>query len=113
MNKSKLAIIWLSVDKQAAIDMALLYARDSLLNGWWKEIELILWGPSVQAAAESEAVQTELLILQQLGVQIRACRACAVRYGVVRRLLDLGYAVDGMGEHLTALLANCDPVLLI
>ena len=33
-NEKKLVIVWLSVDKQAAIDMALLYARDSLINGW-------------------------------------------------------------------------------
>lgn len=49
-NEKKLVIVWLSVDKQAAIDMALLYARDSLINGWWNQIELILWGPSVESA---------------------------------------------------------------
>lgn len=113
MNDKKLAIVWLSVDKRAAIDMALLYARDSLLNGWWKQIELILWGPSVQEAAESVAVQGELAILQNLGIPIRACMACAVRYGVSQQLLDLGYEVSGMGEHLTELLAGDDPVLLI
>lgn len=49
--------------------MALLYARDSLVNGWWNQIELILWGPSVESAAESEAVQQELALLQNLGVR--------------------------------------------
>ena len=113
MNDKQLAIIWISVDKRAAIDMALLYARDSLLNGWWKHVELILWGPSVQEAAESTAVQSELAILQNLGVPIRVCMACAVRYGVSQKLLDLGYEVHGMGEHLTELLAGGQPVLLI
>lgn len=113
MNEKKLAIIWISVDKRAAIDMALLYARDSLLNGWWKQVELILWGPSVQAAAESGDVQGELEILQNLGVPILVCQACAVRYGVARQLTELGYEVKGMGEHLTELLAGSDPVMLI
>lgn len=113
MNEKKLAIVWISVDRRAAIDMALLYARDSLLNGWWKEVELILWGPAVEAAAESEDVQGELQILQNLGVPILVCMACAVRYGVARRLTELGYEVKGMGEHLTELLAGDGPVLLI
>ncbi len=113
MNEKKLAIVWISVDKRAAIDMALLYARDSLLNGWWKQVELILWGPSVQAAAESQDVQGELEILQNLGVPIRVCMACAVRYGVARQLTDMGYEVKGMGEHLTELLAGNEPVMLI
>ena len=113
LNNNKLAIVWISVDKRAAIDMALLYARDSLINGWWKNVELILWGPSVQEAAESAAVQNELAILQNLGVPIRVCMACAVRYGVSQKLLDLGYEVSGMGEHLTELLAGSQPLLLI
>lgn len=113
MNEKTLAIVWISVDKRAAIDMALLYARDSLLNGWWKQVELIVWGPSVQAAAEDEDVQNELAILQNLGVPIRVCMACAVRYGVARKLSDMGYEVKGMGEHLTELLAGNDPVMLI
>lgn len=116
MNESdqkKLAIIWLSVDKQAAIDMALLYARDSLLNGWWQQVELILWGPSVQMAAESEALQQELELLRNVGVEIKVCLACAVRYGVSRQLSDRGYEVRGMGEHLTELLAGSHPVLVI
>ncbi|MFV0497309.1 MAG: DsrE family protein [Candidatus Fimivivens sp.] len=113
MNKKKLAIVWISVDKRAAIDMALLYARDSLINGWWKQVELILWGPSVQSAAESKDVQGELELLQGLGIPIRVCMACAVRYGVANQLMALGYEVKGMGEHLTELLAGNEPVMLI
>lgn len=113
MKHSKLIIVWLSVDKQAAIDMALLYARDSLLNGWWSEVELILWGPPVEAAAQSEAVQTELALLRHVGAQISVCLACAVRYGVSQKLHDLGFDVRGMGEHLTECLQNDAPVLFI
>ena len=112
-NEKKLVIVWLSVDKQAAIDMALLYARDSRLNGGWNQIELILWGPSVESAAESEAVQQELALLQNLGVQIGICLACAVRYGVSQKLSDLGFEVRGMGEHLTDLLKSSNPVFVV
>lgn len=113
MNNNKLTIVWLSVDKQAAIDMALLYARDSILNGWWREIELILWGPTVETAAENDAVKQEIEILSSLGADIKACYSCAARYGTVEKLRAMNVEVDGMGEHLTALLASKAPLLLI
>lgn len=113
MNRTKLAIVWLSADKRAAADMALLYARDCLINNWFCEVELILWGPVVDIAATDEAIQTELAILKNLGGKISVCKACALRYGVAQRLSDLGYKVDGMGEHLTTLLTCKIPLLLI
>lgn len=105
--------MWLSADKRAAADMALLYARDSLLNGWFDEVQLILWGPTVQTAAEDRDIQTEFELLRHLGCEIKACKACAIRYGVVKRLSELGITVDGMGEELTKLLRSCEPLMLI
>jgi hypothetical protein len=113
LKQNKLVIVWLSVDKQAAIDMALLYARDSLINGWWGEVELILWGPPVESAAQSQPLQLHLEVLRHLGVHISICLACAVRYGVSQKLHDLGFDVRGMGEHLTECLQGDTPVLFI
>ena len=113
MKANKLVIVWLSADKQAAIDMAMLYARDSIINRWWSEVELVLWGPSVEAAAESEAVQGELSILMNIGVGVAACQACALRYGVIGKLKDLGIEVRGMSEQLTEYLRNNFPVIFI
>ncbi len=92
--------------------MAMLYARDSLLQGWWREVELILWGPSVEAAAENEALQTELSLMQGVGVKISVCLACALRYGVVQKLRDLGLDVNGMGECLTGYLQSDDAAVI-
>ncbi|MEG2174512.1 MAG: DsrE family protein [Oscillospiraceae bacterium] len=113
MDKDRLVIVWLSVDKQAALDMAMLYARDGLLQGWWKQVELILWGPSVEMAAENDAIQQELSILRNIGVTVSACLACAVRYGVTSRLGELGLDVRGMGESLTEYLKSGVPILMI
>lgn len=113
MDPNRLVIVWLSVDKQAALDMAMLYARDSLLNGWWKEVELILWGPSVEAAASDAAVGQELALMQSVGVKVTACLACALRYGVSRALTARDIEVKGMGEQLTDYLKGGAPVLFI
>lgn len=108
-----MVIVWLSVDKQAALDMAMLYARDSLLHGWWDAAELILWGPSVKAVDDSEPLQQELALMQHVGVRVSACLACAVRYGVTEHLTALGIEVRGMGEPLTEYLKSGAPVLFI
>lgn len=113
MKQNSLMIVWISIDRKAAIDMALLYARDSLINGWWGEVELILWGPCVEAAAQDETLQQELALLRHVGVRISVCLACAVRYGVSQKLHDLGFEVRGMGEHLTERLKGDTPVLFV
>ncbi len=113
MKSDELMILWLSADKRAAIDMALLYARDSLLNGWFGGVTLLLWGPTVETAAFDAAVQAELAILTHLGCDIKACRACALRYGVQDELCSLGIKVIGLGEELTERLRSNQPVLLI
>ena len=113
MEKDKLAVIWLSADKRAAADMAFLYIRTSLLNRWWKSCELILWGPAVASAADDRSIQAELLMLKNLGADISVCEACALRYGVSKKLNDLGFSVKGMSEHLTELLKSNVPALII
>lgn len=93
--------------------MAFLYIRTSLLNRWWKSCELILWGPAVASAADEESIQTELLLLKNLGAEINVCEACALRYGVSKKLSELGFSVKGMSEHLTELLQNDIPLIII
>ncbi len=113
MKKDELAVIWLSADKRAAADMAFLYIRTCLLNRWWKSCELILWGPTVESAVNDDDIQTELLMLKNLGADIKVCEACALRYGVSAKLRQLGFSVQGMSEHLTELLRNDIPLMII
>ena len=63
--------------------------------------------------AAQRALEKELALLQNLGVQIGICLACAVRYGVSQKLSDLGFEVRGMGEHLTDLLKSSSPVFVV
>ena len=113
MKEDKLAVIWLSADKRAAADMAFLYIRTSLLNRWWNSCELILWGPTVESAAADDSIQTEMLMLKNLGAEIKVCEACALRYGVSAELKQLGFSVEGMSEHLTELLRSDIPLMII
>ncbi|MBE6032840.1 MAG: DsrE family protein [Firmicutes bacterium] len=97
----KLTVIWTSGDKEVALHMAFMYARNAKLKGWWKEVDLVIWGPSDKLAAEDPEIQEELKLMQHVGVNLKACITCAMRYGVVEKLQELGVDVIAMGPPLT------------
>lgn len=113
MESNRLVILWLSADKRAAAEMALSYARDSLLHGWWDEVELLLWGPPVRTAAQDEAVIREISLCQSVGMTVSACLDCAVLSHTADILRGSGIRVRGLGDELTSLLKSGAPLLII
>jgi len=113
MTQNRLIVVWLSGEKRAAADMALLYLRESLFAGAWKNAELWLWGPPVELAARDADVLDELLLAQSVGVRLSACMDCAVRYGVADTLAREGISVRGLSAALTEALQQRLPLLLI
>jgi hypothetical protein len=113
VEENKLVILWLSADKRAAMEMALSYARDSLLTRRWNAVTLLLWGPPVEAAAADEALRNELRLCRSVGVAVAACADCAALYGVTDALRADGIDVRGLGQELTDLLQKNRPLLLI
>lgn len=99
--KEKLVILWVSKDVESAVNMAFMYARNSKLQGWWDEVDLVIWGPSALLSVENEVIRQEFELMRHVGVNIKACIACAQRYGVVDRLKEQGIEVLPMGPVLT------------
>ncbi len=108
-----LVILWISRDPDAARNMALMYAKNSRLKGWWDAVHLLLWGPSAQLLAEDPALQEEVAACMAAGVTVLACRACAERHGVAEALRALGVTVQYAGEPLTAYLKGGWKVLSV
>ena len=100
MNE-KLIVLWTTRDVEVAMNMAFMYAKNSKIRGWWKDVELVIWGPSAEVAVNNVIIQNELKEMQNAGVKIKACIACANRYGVTENLRDLGIEVISMGLPLT------------
>lgn len=101
-----LHILWTSRDKEVFLNMVGMYALNSKRLGWWKNVDLIIWGPSVQLATTDNQIQTELLEMKQAGVHIRACKDCADNYNASAKLEKLGVLVIYMGEPLTEILKS-------
>lgn len=112
MNDS-LAVVWVSRDKEAALNMAFMYAKNSKLRKWWSNVSLIIWGPSGPLLVGDAELQKELQAMKEAGVELLACKACSDRYGVSDALIGLGVDVKYMGEPLTQILKAGTAVLTV
>ncbi|KHK00867.1 DsrE family protein [Desulfovibrio sp. TomC] len=101
-----LVVLWVTRDREAALNMALMYAKNSRLKGWWEQVHLLVWGPSAKALSEDAELQAEVAACREAGVEVLACRACADRYGVSETLEGLGITVRYTGEPLTGYLKD-------
>jgi len=107
----KLVIVWTSDDPYLAERMVLMYTHAAKTAGWFKEVTLIIWGPSAKLVSENLKIQEKLKAMQKDGVVIEACIACATAYNVVDDLKKLNLDVKGMGKPLTDYLKSGAKVL--
>ena len=102
----KLVVVWTSDDPYVAERVAFMYTHNAKKNGWFKEVTLIVWGPSAKLISENIKLQDEVKAMQKDGVEVEACIACSNAYGVTEDLKMLGYDVKGMGKPLTEYLKS-------
>jgi hypothetical protein len=100
-NEDRLNVVWTSGDRDVALNMVFMYTLNAKLRDWWDEIRLIVWGPSSKLLSEDVDLQAEVRKMQDAGVILDACKACADRYGVSEHLERLGITVRYMGVPLT------------
>lgn len=100
-KKEKLAVLWVSGDRDVAEKSCLMYTHAAKRNGWFDEVVLIVWGSSSRLLAEDEALQEKIKAMKEDGVILEACIACSNALGVTEDLKELGIDVKGMGVPLT------------
>jgi hypothetical protein len=98
---SKLAVLWTSGDPDVAEKMAFMYTYNAKKQGWFDEVVLIVWGPSAKLLSENKMLQDYVKKMQEAGIKVEACIACAKMYEVDVKLQDLGIDVKGMGAPLS------------
>ena len=102
----KLAVLWTSGDPDVAHRVAFMYTHNAKKAGWFKEVTLIVWGPSQRLLVDDKDLQAEVKAMQSDGVVVEACIACAMSYGIVDELKSLEVTVRGMGLPLTQYLKD-------
>ncbi len=106
IDEDKLVVLWTSDDPYLAERVAFMYTHAAKRNNWFKDVTLIIWGPSAKLTSENLKIQQKLHAMQKDGIKIRACIACANAYNVSDKLKDLGLEVAGMGVPLTKYLKD-------
>jgi hypothetical protein len=107
----KLHVLWATGEKEVAMKVIFPYLINAKANGWWEEINLIIWGPSAKLAASDLEVDRQLQDVFDSGITVEACLACTDAYRVTEKLLNLGITVRYMGAPFTAYLQSDDQVV--
>jgi hypothetical protein len=100
-KKEKLAVLWVSGDRDVAEKSCLMYTHAAKRNGWFDDVVLIVWGSSSRLLAEDAALQEKVKAMIEDGVILEACIACSEMLGVTEELKALGIDVKGMGLPLS------------
>jgi hypothetical protein len=96
-----LVVLWSSGDPEVAEKACLMYTGAAKKYGWFKEVILIVWGPSEKLLAENSKLKDKIAVMQKVGVIVEACVACSNMYGVTNELKICEVDVKGMGVPLT------------
>lgn len=97
----ELKVIWTSGDKDVAMKMVHMYVYNAKVNGWWDDIELVVWGPSADLLSQDDDLRLNITAMIKQGIKVVACKACADSYKVSENLNALGVDVKYMGQALT------------
>lgn len=108
-----LHILWTNDDLITSEKMIFRYATNSLLQGWWEHVTIIIWGATAKLAAENEQIQERIRLAQQAGVFFTACVSCAHQLGVTDKLKELGVDIKRWGPALTELLKDGENLLTL
>jgi hypothetical protein len=96
-----LVVLWSSGDPEVAEKACLMFAHAAKRNDWFKEVILIVWGPSEKLLTENTKLKEKVALMKKDGVIVEACIACSNMYGVTNDLKVCEVDVKGMGAPLT------------
>jgi hypothetical protein len=96
-----LVVLWSSGDPEVAEKACLMYTGAAKRNGWFKEVILVVWGPSEKLLVENSVLKEKIASIKKDGVIVEACVACSNMYGVTNELKVCEVDVKGMGIPLT------------
>jgi hypothetical protein len=100
-SSDTLVILWSSGDPEVANKACLMYAHAAKKYSWFKEVILIVWGPSEKLLAENSELKDKITTMKKDGVIVEACIDCSNMYGVTNDLKVCEVDVKGMGVPLT------------
>jgi len=111
-STGKLMVVWTSGDPDVADKVCLMYTHAAKAYGWFAEVTLVVWGPSQRLLAGDPTIQAKVKAMQEDGVVVQACVACARKLELVEELEALDIDVKGMGVPLSEALKDPETEVL-
>ena len=111
MDSDELYVLWTSGELDVAMKVVLRYIENVLTKETWKEIDLLIWGPSVKLAAEDDSVKVKLENLMKKGLKAEACIVCAEEYGVSDTLKSMGVRLEMTADTVTEIIKKQKPLI--
>jgi hypothetical protein len=108
----RLMVVWTSGDPDVADKVCLMYTHAAKAYGWFAEVTLVVWGPSQRLLVGDPSIQAKVKAMQEDGVVVEACIACARKLELVEELEALNIDVKGMGVPLTEALKDPETEVL-
>jgi hypothetical protein len=112
-NMDKINILWTTDNKITVLNMLAIYVLNAKSRGWWKDINVIIWGASAKLIACDTQVQTDVLEMIHTGITVEACKDCSDACGVTDDLERLGVKVRFMGQVLTEYIKQGEAVITV
>lgn len=112
-EKTHLYVLWTNGDPITAEKMLFMYTINSLKNGWWEHVTVIVWGAPTKLVSENTDVQKKVAEAIEAGVHMTACKACADQLGVTETLEKLGIEVKFWGVPLTEVIKSGECLLTV
>ena len=109
----KLFILWPNDNLHTSQLRVMKYATNAMLNHWWEEVTVIVWGATVRLAAENAAIQERIKMAQHAGVVFSACVDCVNQFGAAETFKTLGIEAAPWGAPLTALIHGGEHLICV
>jgi hypothetical protein len=108
---NRVTILWTTEEKEVAMKVVLPYVFHGKATGWWDEISLIIWGPSVRLVATDPDVASMVRDVLDSNIRVVACKLCTDKYDVTDFYIEMGIETEYVGAELTATIKSGEKVL--
>lgn len=112
-DSNKLNILWTNDNPTTAELMVFMYATNAKIQGWFDDVQIIIWGATAALVAENEDIQALVKNAKHVGVHISACLACVDALEVRKELEDQDIEVIYWGQPLTDIIKSEQKLITI
>jgi len=100
-SPESVTILWSSNDPDVFYNCIMPYYNYSCEKHCWKEMNLLMWGPSVRLLAENQDLQIDLSELISRGLNVKASKYSMDKFKVTEKMSRLGVEALYIEEDIT------------